>query len=258
MIPQQESESTLLIWDVERAQRVPQQCRGHGDYWLLEPTLRFIREASAGEIGSDAYYRVDIRVVRRVDVSGVVHDIELEVLKHIESLVSQSLLLQMDDGEPRFHMLETVREYAAVLLSRCGEQVAARQAHAAHYLDKVEAAEPHLSGPEAGIWINWLEVDHDNIRAALRWALDHGDCNTALRLSGAVWRFRHMHGHLREGSRWLDEALATREPSLPTDDRSRSASRSAALPAAKALTGSGVLGTTRATIRARRRCALRA
>ena len=129
-------------------------------------------------------------------------------------LLDQSLLRREDgaDGEPRFMMLETVREYAAERLAQgpCGrgEETAVRRAHAAHYLALAEEAAPELAGPEQLGWAARLERERDNLRAALAWAGAAGEAATGRRLAGALWRFWAVRGPLSEGRRWLREALA--------------------------------------------------
>ncbi len=129
-------------------------------------------------------------------------------------LLDQSLLRREDgaDGEPRFMMLETVREYAAERLAQGpsgqGEETAVRRAHAAHYLALAEEAESALAGPEQLGWAARLERERDNLRAALAWAGAARDAATGRRLAGALWRFWAVRGPLSEGRRWLREALA--------------------------------------------------
>jgi predicted ATPase len=111
-------------------------------------------------------------------------DLPEGVISGVEALVEQSLLRQTEqpDGEPRFLMLETIREYALVQLLARGEtnMVFERQAqYCAHF---AEEAEEQLTGPKQRLWLERLEQEHDNIRAALRWALDHGEAGVALRV----------------------------------------------------------------------------
>ena len=133
------------------------------------------------------------------------------VLDRVTSLVDQSLLrlIAQPTGEPRFALLETVREYALERLEASGDSAAVRLAHAEYFLALAEQAEPELTGPEQMRWVDRLAVEHDNLRAALGWAVTR-DSPTAIgvRLAGALWRFWWMHGHYREGREWLETALA--------------------------------------------------
>jgi predicted ATPase/transcriptional regulator with XRE-family HTH domain len=140
-------------------------------------------------------------------------DAQAEILDGLAALVDQSLVRLEESSVPgvaeaRFAMLETVREYALEQLEACGESVAIRQAHTAFYLDMAERAEPELTGPAQADWLSRLEVDHDNLRTALRWSLEGGDATTALRLAGGLGGFWRMHGHPQEGLTWLERALA--------------------------------------------------
>jgi predicted ATPase/transcriptional regulator with XRE-family HTH domain len=111
-------------------------------------------------------------------------------------------------GAPRVSMLETIREYGTERLGEHSEAAPIGQRHAAYYLVLAEEAAAALAGPAAAGWLGRLETEHDNLRAALRWALDRGDRVTALRLAGALWRFWAQRGHLSEGRRWFTEAFA--------------------------------------------------
>ncbi len=133
-----------------------------------------------------------------------------DAVERLGALLDQSLLRREDGagGEPRFAMLEIVREYAAEHLAASGEEAGIRRAHAAHYLALAEGAEPELSGPGQLAWLGRLEDEHDNVRAALAFARDSGDAAMVLRLAGALWRFWSVRGYVSEGRRWLREAVA--------------------------------------------------
>jgi DNA-binding CsgD family transcriptional regulator len=153
------------------------------------------------------------------------------VLDLLASLVDQSLVLveAEDGGAASYRLLETLRQYGQERLAERGEAEAIQRRHAAYYLALAEAAEPELTGPHQVAWLDRLETEHDNLRAALTWSLESGGTETAARLCGALGWFWYDHSHLREGSRWLDAALST----------------SGALPApvrAKALLWAGLLG----------------
>ncbi|HEX9374285.1 MAG TPA: tetratricopeptide repeat protein, partial [Roseiflexaceae bacterium] len=144
------------------------------------------------------------------------------VLDGLSSLVDKSLLRQIEagDDESRFSMIETIRDFAADRLDHEGEAEALRERHAEYYLAFAEAAEPQLDGPEQATWLERLEREHDNLRAALDWALDRGESEIALRLSGALWRFWHTRGYLSEGRRLLASALKLADggrPPAPAD-----------------------------------------
>jgi ATP/maltotriose-dependent transcriptional regulator MalT len=143
-------------------------------------------------------------------VSGATGDLPAEVLELAASLVDKNLLRQVEGtgGEPRLFMLETIWEYALERLAESGEEETVRGAHANYYLTLAEEAEPKLMTAEQMPWLDLLEREHNNLRAALRWSLDLAEAETALRLVGALWRFWHVRGYLSEGRRWLEEALA--------------------------------------------------
>jgi DNA-binding CsgD family transcriptional regulator/tetratricopeptide (TPR) repeat protein len=108
----------------------------------------------------------------------------------------------------RYRMLEIVRQYAAEKLEESGEAEKTRGRHAAFFLALAEEAAPELVGPRQGIWIEQLEGEHDNLRAALSWVLDREDGELGLRFGAALWRFWHDRGYLSEGRRWLERVLA--------------------------------------------------
>jgi predicted ATPase/class 3 adenylate cyclase len=154
-------------------------------------------------------------------------------LDGVASLVEKSLLLQDEPhGEPRFRMLETIREYALEVLDASGEASDVRRRHATHFLALAEVAEPELQKARQATWFDRLEREHDNLRAAMHWSLESGEEELGLRLAAALGRFWEVRGFLSEGQHWLDRALAL----ATSDPRPRLASaRAAALSAAGTL-----------------------
>lgn len=131
-------------------------------------------------------------------------------LDHVTSLMGHSLLLRLEStgGAPRFGMLGTIREYAIDCLEAEGGDGVAREQHAAYVLGVAQQAMDEFSGPDQRLWIERIDADHDNVRAALSWTLEH-DPPTALHLAAALWRFWEIRGFLLEGRSWLERALAT-------------------------------------------------
>jgi predicted ATPase/class 3 adenylate cyclase len=152
------------------------------------------------------------------------------ILDGLATLADQSLLLVQEgvEGEPRFVMLETIRDYALEQLEAHGEADAIRRLHAGHYLALAETAERELTGAEPRIWLQRLETEHDNLRAALAWCQTaQGDIEWGLRFGVALWWFWETRGYLYEGRRWLEGMLAR--------ESERTALRAAALNGAGAL-----------------------
>jgi predicted ATPase len=150
-----------------------------------------------------------------------------QVLTNIEalsSLVDQSLVQQEErDGEPRFGMLETIREYALERLQSSAGWQATCDRHAEYYLVLAEAAELELKGPNQRAWLERLETEHDNLRAALTRFLSQDQIASGLRLGWGVWMFWWFKGHLDEGAYWFEEMLS-RSESLPPYPRARALS----------------------------------
>ncbi len=111
------------------------------------------------------------------------------------------------EDEPRFVMLETIHEFALEKLEESSDAEAIKRAHAEYFLALAEEAEPRLWGPEDAAWLDRLEQEHDNMRAALSWAIEHEEAEFALRLGGALRWFWYMEGYYGEGRRWLEAAL---------------------------------------------------
>ena len=125
-------------------------------------------------------------------------------LDSLASLVDKSLVRRSAD---RFSMLETIRHFALERLAERSDIHALHRRHALHYLALAERAEPGLRGPAQRRWLERLELDHDNLRAALSWSREAGDAEVGLRAAAALWRFWRMHNHLTEGSRVLETSL---------------------------------------------------
>jgi predicted ATPase/Tfp pilus assembly protein PilF len=137
-------------------------------------------------------------------------DPPVDTFEGVSSLLDKSLLRQEEGtkGEPRFVMLDTVHEFAREKLEQSAEAEKIKRAHAQYFITLAEAAHPQLRGANQLEWLDRLEVEHDNMRAALTWTLERKEAELALRLGGALWWFWWMRGHLSEGRRWLEEALA--------------------------------------------------
>jgi tetratricopeptide (TPR) repeat protein len=138
----------------------------------------------------------------------------------VSSLLDKSLLRQEEgpNGEPRFVMLETVHEFAREKLEQSGYAEEIKRAHAAYFLTLAEEAIPELKGATQPQWLERLEAEHDNMRAALTWALERKEAELVLRLGGALSWFWWMRSHYSEGRRWLEEVLAM-EGTVPPESR---------------------------------------
>ncbi len=181
----------------------------------------------------------------------------LAVLDSAASLINKSLLRQAEQEkeEPRLVMLETIREYAWEALATSAGAEATQRTHAAYYLAFAEEAEPGLAGAGRGRWLEYLQQESENLRAALAWLVQHNEQEAALRLAGALWRFWWMRGHLSEGRTQLARALAESRGEVATTVRAK------ALCAAGALAGVqgdfeqavNLCGESRASVKGNRR-----
>jgi len=138
---------------------------------------------------------------------------EEDVLDLLGALVDKSLVVaraSTKGGAVRYRMLEPIRQYAREKLDEGGEANEVRGQHAAFFLTLAQEAE--LDGPEQRLWVERLEVEHDNLREALSWTLEWGEANLGLRFGGAIWRFWYNRGYLSEGIRWMGRVLEGSEP----------------------------------------------
>ena len=138
----------------------------------------------------------------------------------IASLVEKSLVHHAPDtgNDPRYVMFETVREFGLECLAAGGDAAEARQAHAAWTLSLVREAGPRMMEADQVLWLDRLEREHDNLRAAMVWSLQHRDEETMVALVEGLWMFWYIRGHVVEGRRWLDQALAL-GPDVPDEVR---------------------------------------
>jgi predicted ATPase/DNA-binding CsgD family transcriptional regulator len=141
----------------------------------------------------------------------------------LAALVDESLVRQSDEasGETRFSMFQTIHEFAAEQLAASGEEAVVRRAHAEFFAALAERAAPELIGAEQFAWLDRLDAEHDNLRAALNWTIDQADASLAQRIAGSLWRFWWVRGHVAEGKRWYDRVLSLGDET-PTPERVRS------------------------------------
>ncbi len=160
------------------------------------------------------------------DVCMAAGGLQEDVLEGLASLVDKSLLRQEEqaEGETRFWMLQTLREFGLERLNGAGELEATHQVHAQYYLRYAEEAEPYLRETGQVRWFNRLEQEHENLRAALSWLLERAlmgeekgkqQAEQALRLCAALYWFWYIRGYFREGQNFLEQALTVREGVAP-------------------------------------------
>ncbi|HEV2124745.1 MAG TPA: LuxR C-terminal-related transcriptional regulator, partial [Chloroflexota bacterium] len=127
----------------------------------------------------------------------------------LAALVTKSLVRQVEEnGEPRFSMLETIRGFAFDMLDEHGERARVADAHAAWCLALAEDAAPAPHRPDGNVQLSLLELEHPNLGAALEWLWEQNDASRLLRLVIALSGFWYAHGHYREGTAWIERALA--------------------------------------------------
>jgi predicted ATPase/class 3 adenylate cyclase len=172
-------------------------------YEMLEPQERTLFERFSVFAGG-AFLAEAERVCRPA------HGLTLDVLDGLSALVDKSLLraVPTTHAEPRFAMLATIREYASGCLARGGAEAEARDRHLDAYMAVVDDCADALIQAQGPTAQDRLEADHDNLRAALDCCIERADTATALRLVAGLWRFWQARGHLHEGRRWIDRALA--------------------------------------------------
>ncbi len=157
-----------------------------------------------------------------------------DVLELLTHLVEKSLVVVEEQaGAGRYYLLETIRQYAREKLLEAGESETVRARHLSFFLTLAEEAEPKLRAAEQLIWLARLDLEHDNLRAALKWAQGSDTLEAGLRLAGSLARFWYFRGFWKEGREWLKQLLAQPSPTpLPN---------TLAIARARALAGAGWL-----------------
>jgi predicted ATPase/DNA-binding winged helix-turn-helix (wHTH) protein len=150
-------------------------------------------------------------------------DLDLDLLEGMASMVDKSLAQQVEhaQGESRFLMLETIREYALEKLQAVGEESSTRRAHAAYSLVLAEEVATDQSGAESAEWLERFALEHDNFRVALEWLTETGDAEWGLRLGAALFRFWETREYLAEGRDRLGKVLKLAGAAAPTKARAR-------------------------------------
>ncbi len=150
-------------------------------------------------------------------------DLGLDLLDGMASMVDKSLARQIEqaDGEPRFAMLETIREYGLEKLAAGGEEWSIRRAHAAYCVVLAEEGAAEETDGELKEWLDRFETEHDNFRTALDWLTETHNAEWGLRLGIALFRFWEMREYLAEGRERLGKLLRLAEAATPNNSRMR-------------------------------------
>ena len=184
---------------------------------LTEPERAFLRRLGvfAGGWGIDACEAV----------CNPLGELGIDTLAGLTTLADNSLIHRAasdaDEGDPRFAMLQVVREFATDQLEADDHAVAVKRRHAQAVLDLAERAEPELTGRNLQGWQRRMRREEDNVRAALHWAVDNEEAVVGLRISAALWRFWQYWAEFREGRRWLETLLQLPSAATPSEARAR-------------------------------------
>ena len=169
---------------------------------LAEPERRLFARLSVfrGGAGLDA-----VEAVGNPD-----GDLGIDTLDALTSLIDNSLVRQveMSDGEPRYAMLETIREYARELLVAQEDLASTERRHAEYFFALAREGESRLTSVDQRHWLNRFELDHENFQAAFGWTIDAGEPESGMEAAAAMWRFWQQRGFLSVGLSWLERLLA--------------------------------------------------
>ncbi|WIG58700.1 MAG: hypothetical protein OJF49_001446 [Ktedonobacterales bacterium] len=139
-----------------------------------------------------------------------------DTLDELGRMVDKSLVMtQQRAGATRYRLLEIIRQYAREKLEACAEDTSACSRHAEYYGQLAQRAGVDLDANESHQWFDVLESEHENLRAAIGWSLEHADPEDVGMMVASLWRFWRVRGHLAEGRRWLELALANVSDKTP-------------------------------------------
>jgi len=172
-------------------------------------------------------------------VGNAAADLQLDVLDGLQSLLDKNLLYQEAgvNGEPRFMMLETLREYALEQLARLGEEATVRQQQCTYYIAFTEPVDAELKGSQQELSLARLDSEHNNLRGVINHSLEIKDTKSAMQISGSLLRFWFMRGYITEGRDYFEKAVA--------QNKSQPDSVVPGIILARVLNGSGILAHMR-------------
>jgi predicted ATPase/class 3 adenylate cyclase len=184
-------------------------------YHLLDsPSRRLLARLSAFAGG--------FRLEEAEGLGGPDGELSIDVIEGLTKLADQSLVQPMEGPDlPRFRLLETIRRFGADRLGESGERDAVLRRHATAYVSLAEEAAKYMPGRDQVPWLDRLTIEHDNVRAAMSWAIETGEAEIAHRLLAAVWRFWQFRGHVAEGTDVAARVLAMPGAHAPTLWRTR-------------------------------------
>jgi predicted ATPase/class 3 adenylate cyclase len=172
-------------------------------------SVDLLDEGQRRRLGRFAVFARGADLEQAEQVCGPEGEVGGPVLDTLDQLADQSLLRRVPDyEEPRFVMLQVIREFGLEQLDAGAEAGIIRERHARAYLDLARRATPHYFDATQKAWLDRLERDHDNFRAALDWWVGQRSVEAAMELGGSLWRMWQMRGHLQEGRTRLEQLLA--------------------------------------------------
>jgi predicted ATPase/class 3 adenylate cyclase len=193
---------TATARNVPQRQRTLKAAIGWSAGLLAEPEQRLLARLSV--------FRGGASLDAMEAIGNPARDLGIDTLDALTSLIDNSLVRQVElpDGEPRFGMLETIREYAAELLAAQQDSAPTERRHAEHFLALAHQGESHLTSVDQRRWLNRFEREHDNFQAAFGWTITAGEPESGMSAAAAMWRFWQQRGFLSVGRSWLERLLS--------------------------------------------------